>query len=111
MRYEKLKVYDTHPKLKQLERYIEGLTRRHAALAFQLRSGRSPLHHSLFQTGAINSPTCPICEEEDETLTRYLFRCPAYARSRARLYYECGSQGSSITELMNNPRLRRSLFN
>ncbi|GJF00314.1 RNA-directed DNA polymerase-like protein [Phanerochaete sordida] len=109
-RHERTKIFDTTPKLCHFGRYIEKLPRRHASLIFQLRSGRSPLRHSLHQTGCADSPLCPMCEEEDETVVHYFFKCPAYARARAALHYDCGPLASSLGALLNNPRLQSAVF-
>ncbi|GJE98453.1 RNA-directed DNA polymerase from transposon X-element [Phanerochaete sordida] len=109
-RYDKTKIFDTIPKLCHFGRYIERLPRRHSSLIFQLRSGRSPLRHSLYKTGCADSPLCPMCEEEEETTVHFFFKCPAYARARAALYYECGPLASSLGALLNNPRLQSAVF-
>lgn len=64
----------------------------------------------VYRTRSRGSPLCPVCEEEDETISHFLFKCPAYARQRAALYYECGPSASSLSALLNNPRLRTPLF-
>ena len=64
-----------------------GLSRRDCVETSRLRTGHSTLLAGYrHRIGQQNSPTCPECEEEEETLIHLLNDCPARAQLRRRVF-------------------------
>lgn len=90
---------------------IRPLSRRHAALLFQLRTGHVALNSHLHRIGCAESPICPACEEREETVEYVLLYYLAYARARMRILYRYGVKALILTSLLNRNHLIPSLFN
>lgn len=88
----------------------EGLSRKQAALLFQLRTGQIALNKHLHTIGRAETPTCAACEDAPETVQHYLLYCPAYAKARHRIFYEYGAAALTLRALLNSKRLLRPLF-
>ena len=56
------------------------------ALLTQLVTGHSYLHYFQWRTNMITSPTCPSCQEDDDTSEHFLGRCPAFTRLRMQFF-------------------------
>ncbi|KAF8592098.1 hypothetical protein K439DRAFT_1325598 [Ramaria rubella] len=53
------------------------LSRSQASLLIQLCTGHVTLNKHLATIGAIESPTCPSCKWQDESVHHYLLQCPS----------------------------------
>lgn len=89
---------------------ISHLSRRHANLLLQLRTGHVPLETYLEQTGKTLSNTCPTCFEGAETVAHYLFACPTYVWHRAVHFRPLGFSGRTLRNLLNSDDAFPSLF-
>ena len=75
-------------------------TRKDAALISQLRSGHClNLAHYKNRLDDKTSPTCPACEEEEETVSHWL-KCPATIRTRENIF---GRADVSLDTLNKDP--------
>jgi len=61
------------------------LSRRQASILIQLRTGHVPLQAYLHRFKLSDTPKCPTCGEEPETVTHYLKHCQTYEQQRRRL--------------------------
>ncbi|KAJ3925073.1 MAG: hypothetical protein NXY57DRAFT_873969, partial [Lentinula lateritia] len=48
----------------------------------QLRTGHIPLQKHLHRIHQADTPICPCCKQQPETVFHYLFQCPAHRRAR-----------------------------
>ena len=108
-----------HRKMQQVAPNLSGktfatltdtLSRKQAALLFQLRTGNVGLNKHLYTITRADSPLCAACEEAPETVQHYLLYCPAYATARYRIFYEYGATALTLCALLNTKRLLRPLF-
>ena len=86
------------------------LSRRHAGLYMQLRSGHIPLAAYLVRIGCMLSATCPTCGEGPETVYHYLRECPTYALHRSVYLDGLGRAGRSLRFLLSSDKALRPLF-
>ncbi|KDR70527.1 hypothetical protein GALMADRAFT_37353, partial [Galerina marginata CBS 339.88] len=77
---------------------------------YQLRTGHAPLAKHLHRIGKIDSPQCPCCRQEEETVHHFLIRCPAHRAARSTMIREAGRAAASMTELLSQPKLLPALF-
>ena len=52
----------------------------------QIITGHAHLRRHRYLMGMEDDPTCPRCNEEDETTEHYLVKCPAYAEPRYQTF-------------------------
>ena len=88
----------------------EGLTRHKASLLMQLRSGHIPLQAHLHRLRKADSPMCPACGRERETVHHYLMVCPAYSEQRRRMIAAGGHEARYQGRLLSAKKLRTHLF-
>ncbi|PIL24746.1 hypothetical protein GSI_12632 [Ganoderma sinense ZZ0214-1] len=82
---------------------IKSLSRRQAAVLFQLRSGHVPLNAHLHRISRAPSSTCPACASAPETVLHYLLVCPAYANARDRYLSGLGRRSRDLSTLLGTP--------
>lgn len=92
------------------QKLVKGLLRCHASILAQLRLGHAPLNQHLHRLKCIESPLCPACKMEEETVAHYLIMCPAFRKHRIPLQYELKCEAKSISTLLNDPEALRPLF-
>ena len=64
---------------------ITKLPRKLASILTQLRTGHAPLAKHLFHIGKIDSPTCPACQQSEETVQHFILHCTAHQAARQAL--------------------------
>ena len=89
---------------------VARLSRRHAGLYMQLRSGHVPLGAYLARIGRTLTATCPTCGEGPETVYHYLRECPTYALHRSVYLDSLGRAGRSLRFLLSSDKALRPLF-
>jgi ribonuclease HI/endonuclease/exonuclease/phosphatase family metal-dependent hydrolase len=97
------------PSRKYLE-LVEGLTRHKASLLMQMRTGHAPLQAHLFRLRKTESPTCPSCGRERETVQHYLMVCPEFQAQRRRMIADGGQGARNRGALLSQAKLRPLLF-
>ena len=92
------------------------LTRSQASLIMQLRTGHFPLNFYLFRIGKTDSDKCTKCLENPvinaqvtETISHYLFECPAYYLARQALTAKIGRNHLSLSKIMKNTDSMKAL--
>ena len=88
----------------------EYMPRRHASLLTQLRTGHAPLNQHLHRINRAESPLCPRCGTDQETVIHYLCHCPAYESYRAELVAHLRQDSRSINALLSKPRAIKLVF-
>ncbi|KAG2110706.1 hypothetical protein DEU56DRAFT_749788 [Suillus clintonianus] len=76
----------------------------------QLRTGHAPLNKHLHRIRGAETPTCPACEESEETVHHYLMECPAYRAQRDVLQRSMPNRAYHIRRLLSNGEFLPNLF-
>lgn len=90
---------------------IRPLSRAQASLLFQLRTGHVPLNKHLHRIKRSDSPTCPLCHEEDETGLHFLLECPSLGKHRYHLSRAGAIVCRSVPLLLSRAKSLFYLFN
>jgi hypothetical protein len=91
------------------------LTRAHASLLMQIRSGHLPLNFYLHRIKKADSKNCQACklEPEDETPTEtikhFLYDCEAYTNQRNLLIRKIGDSNLALKDIMSHPKHMKAL--
>lgn len=89
---------------------VRTLPRKHASILTQLRTGHAPLNKHLHRLKCAESPMCPNCEKEVETVAHYLILCPALECHRWELQSHLNQDAKSLAVLLNRPDAMKPLF-
>jgi hypothetical protein len=108
-RFARIKDIDDGLPSSKFRKLTIAFPRKHTSLLFQLRSHHAPLAKHLFRLNKAPSPTCPCCEEHDETVDHFLHFCPAHAAARRQLR-AANRLASHTKHLLNDPDLIPDLF-
>ena len=106
-RYERISKIEPQAPSSAFRILSRTLTRGQTSIMTQLRTGHIPLHSYLHRFKLADSPTCPNCGEEPETVTHFLKVCKAHDNARRALRKELGRDIEVGLELLgerNNVR-------
>src|ERR1700761_7619846 len=90
-RYHCMHSIDPSMPLNQYRRLTAELSCSKQALLMQLRTGHAPLNKHLHRISCSESPLCPKCHQEDETVKHFILTCPRYDRLRDMHLYTLGA--------------------
>jgi ribonuclease HI len=99
-----VKVDDTMPSQKFME-LTEKLSRSEASLILQLRTGHAPLNKHLHRFKRADSPMCPACGREEETVHHFVITCPARNGQRRKLERALGRGARSLPKMLTIPKM------
>ena len=68
----------------------------------QLCTGHVPLNYFLHRISKVESPVCPPCQLNDETVHHYLLECLGFTYERHSLARATGCNSKSIWHLLGN---------
>ncbi|OCH84712.1 hypothetical protein OBBRIDRAFT_710926, partial [Obba rivulosa] len=77
----------------------------------QLRTGHAPLNQHLHRIGKSDTPTCPNCGAERETIPHFFFTCPTHHQLRTALRRKLGRTALSLRGLLATPTALRHTLN
>jgi len=100
---------DTMPSKKYLK-LVKPLQRKHSSILYQLRTGHIPLAKHLHRFKKAESPQCPCCHQEEETVHHYLMRCPAHQNARNAMIRDAGIDATNMNKLLSKKSLLPHLF-
>jgi len=80
----------------------EGLSRAQTSILVQLRTGHIALNAYLHRITKADSPTCPSCNQDDETVHHFLFDCPTWRHERWQLSQALGWDSKLVTCVLNS---------
>lgn len=104
-RYHRIRRYDpTLPLAKYLD-IADRMPRKLAVIILQLRIGHTILNKHLHRIKRADTPVCPACHHEDETIMHYLLHCPAHANAREELHRTRGRSSRVLDKLLVLPKL------
>jgi len=89
---------------------ITDIPRKHTSILTQLRTGHAPLAKHLHHIGKTDSPTCPACHQNEETVEHLILHCTVHHAARQVLQYNTGGTAINITKLLTTPKTLRALF-
>ena len=76
---------------------ISPLPRRSARVITQIKTKHFPLVNYLFRIGKTPSPTCPICQQELDSIEHFILHFPAHHNTREKLHYNMGGRDIDIS--------------
>jgi len=100
----------------KFRKILNGLTRAQSSLLIQIRSGHIPLNAHLFKLKCIDTDKCQACLPRRgaiparETITHFLFECPAYAHERFDFERALGRQSKDLELIMACKKRIRELL-
>lgn len=89
---------------------VTPLPRKLASVLSQLRTGHAPLAKHLHRIGKADSPTCPACQQDDETVQHLMLHCQAHRAARQKLRDNMGGRDINLTKLFTTAKTLRALF-
>ena len=94
---------------------LEKLSRGHASLMIQIRSGHLPLNAYLYRIGKAASSHCQRCEEGPErelvveSVGHFLYDCAAYSSQRRALFRAVGARNTELRNIMAEEKRMKAL--
>ena len=86
---------------------LQGHSRAQSSLLIQIRSGHIPLNAHLYKLNCVDSDKCQACHTQRgtiptrETITHFLFDCPAYQDERHYLDASLGRRNKDLKYIMS----------
>ena len=109
-RQTRLILPEVHPSLTQI---LMKVSRPDVSKLAQFITGHNYLQYHLFNTNVVQSPTCRVCGEENETAWHLLAECPALARDRLFFFLDAESLSppdpKKLWEYLSLPTLHQLL--
>lgn len=90
-------------------KHTSKLKRPLSSLITQIRTGHIGLNGYLHRFARADSPDCPYCPGEEETVQHFLLRCPEYWNERMQMRREIGRVASSLAFLVGTEKGARAL--
>lgn len=109
-RYARFNTSDISPPANKFHKATSTLRRKQASLLYQLKVGHVPLAKHLHRIKKSETPICPACQEEVESVHHFIIRCPAHQHWRDVMRTEGGINTTSLDHLLGNNRLHKHLF-
>ena len=78
-RYPKFRQIDPTLSIPSFQRITKDMPKCQSAVLVQLRTGHLALNQHLYRIGKVDTPVCPCCQQEDETVYHFLLWCLAHA--------------------------------
>jgi ribonuclease HI len=89
---------------------VKKLPRARATLLFQLSVGHAPLQAHLCRLRAVETQTCPHCNEAPETVAHFICRCQAFAAARHQHLTSRGLEFLNLSFLFTSSTALSPLF-
>ena len=103
-RYDNAIKYNTRAPSSSFQKISAKLTRQQASVLIQLHTGHVPLQAYLHRFKLSDTPECPTCSDEPETVTHYLAHCRTYNQQRCQLQQALGHNQSVGLEILGDER-------
>src|SRR6266481_7875701 len=68
------------------------------------------LQKYLHRISKAESPACPLCELDEETVHHYLFDCPAHSHARFSLAQTLGRKSKSLSYVLSHKKATKPLL-
>ena len=109
-RSDRMALIDPDLSITKFSKLTRSLSRNHASILFQLRSGHVPLNVYLHRIKKVDSPTCPNCHLFRETVMHFVLHCVAHAEARQTMFNAAGRDARNLGKLLSTPELLPHLF-
>ena len=97
------KIDPTMPSNK-FQKLILGLGRAQASLITQMHTGHVPLNTYLHRINKIDTPLCPSCGLDSESMHHYLFNCPAWRAEHWCMGKALGREAKSLQHVLSSEK-------
>jgi len=104
-RYQRIHKYDDSMPSPKYTHLIKPLRQKHASILYQLRTGHIPLAKHLHHIAKADTPRCPCCGQEEETIHHFLFRCSAHREARQAMTRAAGIDAMDLNKLLSEKTL------
>jgi len=108
--YQKINQFDDSMPSKRYLKLVKPLRQKQASILYQLRTGHVPLAKHLHQFHKADSPQCPCCHQEEETVHHYLIRCPAHRSTQNIMIRDAGIEATKMDKILSEKSLLPHLF-
>ena len=109
-RFERMALIDPELAPNKFNKLTRSLSRNHASILFQLRSGHVPLNTYLHRVKKEDSPICPSCHQYRETVMHYILHCEAFTAARHFMFHAAGRDARNLGKLLSTTELLPHLF-
>jgi ribonuclease HI len=115
-RHERMTRVDKSFPFTKFRTILHGLSRAQSSLLIQIRSGHIPLNAHLHRLNCVDTDKCQACITRPgtiptkETVTHFLFDCPAYHNERHHLDVTLGRHSRNLEYIMSKEKHIRELL-
>jgi len=109
-RYAHAKTIDPSMPSGQFMKLVSHLPKSQTSLYIQLRTRHIPLNQHLFRIGKSDTPECPHCPGQEETVHHFMFVCPQYACERHIFANVLRRKATSIGYILTEDEANRPLI-
>jgi len=109
-RYQFLHSIDPSLPSSRYRQLTTDLSRQKLSLLTQLRTGHIPLNHHLHRISRSDTPVCPACRQQVETVHHFILTCPAHERQRGSLFRALGRGARTLRHLFTSEKALKPLF-
>jgi len=115
-RREQIELFDKTFPFKNFSKIQNDLTRAQSSLLLQIRSGHIPLNAHLFRLNCSDTDKCQVCitrrgvTPARETVTHFLFNCPAHQNERYDLDRTLGRHNRDLEYILADSKHTRELL-
>jgi hypothetical protein len=95
---------------KAFMKLVKDWPRPHSSILLQLRTGHAPLNKYLHKIGKADSPLCPHCQEQEESVEHFLLLCPALQTLRNQLFGLLFRASRRLDFLLTNPKAAKQVI-
>ena len=109
-RFNRLKNTDPTAPTNDYLKLTAKLPRKLTSILTQLQTGHAPLAKHLHHIKKADSPTCPACLQELETVQHLILHRPAHQAARQTLQHWTGGRAINLAKLFTTAKSLRALF-
>jgi len=109
-RYERMSKFEPKAPSSEFRNASKTLKRAEVSIMTQLRTGHVPLQSYLHRFKLEESPICPSCRKEPETVTHYLKFCESHKEARREMRRELGRDVEVGLELLGGKKHIRTIL-
>ena len=110
LRYERVTRFNLKAPSSNFRKLAMKLMRQQASILVQLHTSHVPMQAYLHCFKLVNSPICPSCRNEPETVTHYLMYCKNHANHRRQLKHSLGRDQSLGLEILGDRKRMKDLM-
>jgi ribonuclease HI len=109
-RFARMKTTDPTAPSKEFLKLTKQLPRKLTSILTQLRTGHAPLAKHLYRIKKADSPLCPDCLQDIESVQHYMLHCTTHHIARQELRNNTGGRDINLAKFFTSPKLLRPLF-